>query len=246
MEKAKKSFKESGKSLLVAIIVALALRIFLVEPFSIPSGSMMPTLVVGDYLFSSKYTYGYSRYSFPFGPNLFSGRIGGSKPQIGQISIFMGAKDPDVRYIKRIVGLPGDTVDIKGGILYINGQEAKQRRIEDYVSTTVVGREKHVAQYIETLPNGVEHKILREDVAGTGPANNMGPFHVPEGHYFMMGDNRDGSGDSRFGMGYIPEENLVAPAKFIFCSVDSSILDIWRVWEWPEIVRLKRFFSWIE
>lgn len=242
----KKSWKDSWLSILVAVLIAVGLRTFLAEPFSIPSTSMVPSLLVGDYLYVSKYSYGYSRYSFPFGPPLFKGRILGTKPETGQVAVFMGARDPDVRYIKRVIGTPGDIVEIKKGVVYINGKEATQKRIEDYVEKTVVGRHKRVAQYIETLPNGVEHKIIREDPTGMVPEDNMGPFHVPENHYFMLGDNRNGSGDSRFpSMGYIPYENFVGPAQFIFFSIDSSILDIWKVWEWGDIIRGKRIFKWI-
>lgn len=245
-KKHKEKFKDSWGSLVVAILIALALRTFVAEPFSIPSSSMVPSLLVGDYLYVAKYGYGYSRYSLPFGPNLFSGRIFGTDPKQGEVAVFMGARDPDVRYIKRVIGTPGDIVENKRGVLYVNGIEAKQRQIEDYVEKTATGRHKRVAQYIETLPNGVEHKIIREDPEGLVPEDNMGPYHVPKDHYFMMGDNRNGSGDSRFPfMGYIPYDNFVGPAKFVFFSIDASILDIWRVWDWPEIIRTKRIFSWI-
>ena len=243
--KKSKFFKEA-KGLFWAILVAIALRTFVAEPFSIPSPSMVPSLLVGDYLYVSKYSYGYSRYSLPFGPNIFSGRIFGTPPQCGQVAVFMGATD-GVRYIKRVIGHPGDTIDIKQGVLFINGVEATQRRIDDYTEKTVVGREKHMAQYIERLPNGVEHLIIREDQDGNLASDNMGPVQVPENHYFMMGDNRNNSGDSRFDqMGTIPLDNFVGPAQFVFFSIDSSILDIWRVWQWDEIIRTKRIFTWIK
>lgn len=243
-EHKKQGFWSSLWGIVVAIFVALCLRTFLAEPFSIPSGSMIPTMLIGDYLYVAKYGYGYSRYSFPFGPDLFEGRIMNNPPKRGDVAVFMGARDPWERYIKRVIGLPGDVVEIKNGYVHINGESCPQKRIEDYVEKKASGRIKRTAQFVETLPNGVDHLILREDVeTGGRPEDNMGPYHVPAGHYFMMGDNRNHSGDSRMSMGYIPLENFVGPAKFIFFSIDSSILDIWKIWEWPEIIRTKRIFS---
>jgi len=245
--KPKKDKKPEGiGSIIVAVLVALALRTFVAEPFAIPSGSMIPSLLVGDYLFVTKYNYGYCRYSFLFGWPPFKGRVFPHQPKRGEVVVFMGGEGNETRYIKRLIGLPGDTVDIKKGVVYINGEPAPQKRIEDYVERTASGRTKSMAQYLETLPGGVEHLMIREDPQGDRPEDNKGPFHVPEGHYFMMGDNRNHSGDSRYdSMGYIPFNNLVGPAKLIFFSVDSSIWDLLRVWDWPETFRYKRVFHWI-
>jgi signal peptidase I len=252
------------RSLLGIILLAVGLRTFIAEPFGIPSGSMIPSLLIGDYLYVAKYEYGYSNYSLPFSPNLFKGRIFERRPKSGEVAVFMGENMEEsrtfvgkffekiwgpsyMRYIKRVIGVPGDTVEIKKGIVFINGIEAKQRRIEDFVERTATGRLKHTPQYIETLPNGKEHILLREDPEGLRPEDNMGPYQVPEDQYFMMGDNRNHSGDSRFSyMGYIPLERFIGPAKFTFFSVDSNIWDIWKVFEWPEIIRGSRIFKWIQ
>ena len=239
------------------VFLALGLRFFVAEPFAIPSPSMYPTLIEGDYLYVSKFNYGFSRYTFhlfglvkqffPHSPKAFEGRILSHSPKRGDVAVFMGEED-EVRYVKRVIGLPGEKIEFKKGIIYINDQEVPQERIEDYQTRTSLRAAKRIPQYIETLPNGYKHKILRQDPDGLLFADNMGPFYVPEGRYFMVGDNRNSSADSRFPrpVGYVPLENFLGPAQFIFFSIDSSFWDIWRVWEWPVIIRLKRFFTWIQ
>ncbi len=204
-----------------ALILALVIRVFLFQPFNIPSGSMKPTLLVGDYLFVSKYSYGYSRFSFPFSPPLFSGRIFGGTPKRGDVAVFRLPRDHETDYIKRVIGLPGDTVQMKGGVLYINGEAVPKRRIADYVTTDILGNEIRIPRYEETLPNGVKYTVL--DQQRFGYHDNTRVFKVPPGHYFMMGDNRDNSTDSRVDqgphrVGMVPLENFIGRAEIIFFS----------------------------
>lgn len=255
MEKKSKGSKivKEIVSLAGAILFAVTLRTFWAEPFSIPSGSMIPTMLIGDYLYVAKYGYGYSRYSFPFWPDVTTGRFLDTKPERGEVVVFAGPppggtgkEAPDTRYIKRLIGLPGDKIEMIKGVLYINGTPVKMERIEDYEEKSSTGRIRKTPRYLETLPNGVTHPILREDTHGFGFGDNIGPYIVPENHYFMMGDNRNHSGDSRFpSMGYIHYDQLIGPAKFSFFSIDSSIMDLWKIWKWDEIIRLDRIMKWI-
>ncbi len=235
------------KTVIYAVLIALVVRTFLFEPFNIPSGSMIPTLLVGDYLFVSKYSYGYSRYSFPFGLGMFSGRIFVSPPKRGDVFVFKLPSDNSTDYIKRLIGLPGDTIQMREGRLYINGKLVPRRRIEDYVYRDESGRIIDVHRYVETLPNGVEHPIL--ELGDNELLDNTPVFHVPPNHYFAMGDNRDNSLDSRampngplHGVGYIPAENLVGRAEILFFSAKSSAA-WWAPWTWPGAIRLGRFFQ---
>ncbi len=231
---------DNVKTLVYAGLIAIGIRTFLLEPFNIPSGSMIPTLLVGDYLFVEKYSYGYSRYSFPFSPPLFSGRIFGSLPKRGDVAVFALPRDPSIDYIKRIIGLPGDTIQVIHSQLYINGQECPRRYDGMYMETDQ-GPPIEVRRYTETLPNGVSHSILQE--SDNGPLDNTGVYKVPPGFVFAMGDNRDNSEDSRVlsAVGYIPIENLVGKAEFIFFSVDAQE-PWWEFWEWPFEIRWGRLF----
>jgi len=268
----KDSFWESSKTILVAFGVAMVLRLIIAEPFKIPSGSMKPTLLIGDYLYVSKYTNGYSLYSIPQMPEFlggnyesklfhwmrdqgwFSGRIFGKPFEIGQVAVFhgtptMGEDNKHKLFIKRVVGQPGDRVQVRQGVLYINEVPCPQRRIEDYQEETESGRLESVAQFIEIMPNGYEHLILRRDLEGSSDVNNTPEYKVPEGHYFMMGDNRDASGDSRHrasDMEFVPFEQFLGPAQFTWFSVKYGIFDLWKVWEWPSIIRGSRIFKWIK
>lgn len=235
-------FKETVKTVVFAVLIALVIRTVGYEPFSIPSGSMIPTLLIGDYLFVSKFSYGYSKHSLPFSLPLIPGRILYTEPKRGDVAVFKLPADNTTDYIKRIIGLPGDRLQMVGGVLNINGKPVKRERIADYV-VHERGNVKRVTRYIETLPNGKQHPIIEED-GDHGPADNTGVYTVPPDHFFAMGDNRDNSQDSRFPLvGYVPKENLVGRAEFLFFSVDGPI---WEVWKWPWTVRFSRIFEGIE
>jgi signal peptidase I len=229
-------WNDTVQTIVYALAIALVVRIVAFEPFNIPSGSMKPTLLVGDYLFVSKYSYGYSRYSFPFGFPPFEGRIWGAPVERGDVVVFRKPPENKVDYIKRFVGLPGDRIQVIDGILHINGEAVKRERIEDFVDQ--YGRK--VAQYIETLPNGRKHRIL-ETSGDNGPSDNTGVFVVPPGHYFAMGDNRDNSADSR-AIGFVPAENLIGRAEILFFSTDGSAA-LWELWKWPFAIRYGRLFE---
>jgi signal peptidase I len=231
---------ETIKVVIQALLIAVVVRTVLFQPFNIPSGSLIPTLLVGDYLFTSKYSYGYSRYSIPFGPPLFSGRLWGSEPKRGDISVFKLPKDNSTDYIKRVIGLPGDKIQVVEGILQINGKAVQRERIADYETSDAFGRTIAVPQYQETLPNGVSHRIIERD-GDRGYWDNTYVYTVPAGHFFMMGDNRDNSTDSRdeSSVGFVPFENLVGRAEIIFFSIDENA-SAWKIWEWPWTVRWNR------
>jgi signal peptidase I len=201
-------------SLAVFLLIGLTFRALAFQPFNIPAGSMMPTLQVGDYVFVSKFPYGYSRYSF-YNLIPISGRIFPVEPKRGDVLVFKLPRDNSTDYIKRVIGLPGDEITVRGGVLFINGKEVPRRRIADFVTREDAGPPRPIPAYEETLPNGVKYTILQ---AGTnGPLNNVGPYKVPAGKYFMMGDNRDNSTDSRVsGVGYVPFENLIGRAALLY------------------------------
>jgi signal peptidase I len=231
---------ETVKTVIYAVVIAFGVRTFLYEPFNIPSGSMIPTLLIGDYLFVSKFSYGYSRYTLAFGQPLFTGRILGGEPKRGDVVVFRLPSDPKTDYIKRLIGLPGDRIQMINGVLHINGEPVKRERIADYVDPSQLGAK--VPQYLETLPNGVTHRILQE--SDSGPLNNTEVYTVPPRHYFMMGDNRGNSQDSRVLdlVGYVPEENLVGRAEFLFFSLADGV-HFYEVWDWPWSMRFRRLFS---
>ena len=235
-------FGETVRVIVHALLIALVIRTFLFQPFNIPSGSMKATLLVGDYLFVSKYSYGYSHYSFPFSPPLFSGRIFGSEPDRGDIVVFRLPKDDSTDYIKRVIGLPGDRIRMMDGLLHINGQPVKRERIEDYIETEETARATRVKRWRETLPNGVSYTTL--DLIDNGFYDNTQEYVVPTGQYFMMGDNRDNSTDSRVlsQVGYVPLENFVGRAQLIFFSVAEGER-AWQFWLWPWTVRWNRLLS---
>ncbi len=238
---------ESARTILYAALIAVGIRTVAFEPFNIPSGSMIPTLLVGDYLFVSKYSYGYSRHSLPFSPDLFSGRIFGALPRRGDVAVFKLPRDNSTDYIKRIIGLPGDRIQVRGGLLYVNGQPARRENLGPY-TIEGDGPRLTVRRYRETLPAlggppSPPHDIL--EATDDGPFDNTQEYRVPEGYVFAMGDNRDNSLDSRAmnAVGFVPLENLVGRAEFIFFSVDGTAGSWWEIWSWPYAIRWSRLFS---
>ena len=243
---AKEEWTDFMKTAVIAVILAMVIRTFLYEPFNIPSGSMKPTLEIGDYLFVYKPSCGFSHFSFPFGisPLDDKGRVMAKLPSRGDIVVFKLPTNTSIDFIKRIVGLPGDTIQVIDGRLYINHHMVKRetvglRRVDENGESTTV------TEYLETLPNGVVHHIYEE--SDNGPLDNTKEYKVPEGHYFMMGDNRDNSQDSRVmdHVGFVPYENLVGRASFIFFSTN-GYANMAEVWKWPMSIRYNRLFKMIE
>jgi signal peptidase I len=246
-------WQESVKIVLQALALALVVRIFFYQPFNIPSGSMKDTLLVGDYLFVSKLSYGYSRYSFPFGSTLFSspkfsGRMFASLPKRGDVAVFKLPRDSSTDYIKRVIGLPGDEVQMKKGVLYINRQAIPKKLVGTFETFEDGVRTRPIPIYEETLPEGRKYRVL--DAVLDAQLDDTELFKVPAGHYFMMGDNRDNSTDSRvrieFGVGFVPLENFVGRADIIFFSGAFDEPQAFRLlspWSWPFDIRWKRFFN---
>ncbi len=235
--------RDTVTTVIYAGLIALGVRTFAYEPFNIPSSSMLPTLLVGDYLFVSKLSYGYSRHSFPFSMSLFGGRLFFTEPERGDVMVFKLPKDNKTDYIKRIVGLPGDRIQVRGGILHINGKRLKRQRVGRYRSEN--GMDRNLTLYLETLPNGRVHPILER--TDNGEFDNTLVYKVPPGHYFAMGDNRDNSLDSRAlnNVGYIPRVNLVGRADVLFFSSNGSA-NFWQFWKWPSSIRFARLFQKID
>jgi len=236
------SLKDTIKTVVYAVLIALVVRTVGFEPFNIPSGSMIPTLLVGDYLFVSKYSYGYSRYSLPFGLPLIPGRVMFTEPVRGDVAVFKLPTDNKTDYIKRIIGLPGDRIQVRRGILHINGAPVLRKRISDFVETNQYGNVVRVARFEETLPGGRKHEIL--ELTDNGPLDNTDLYIVPKEHYFAMGDNRDNSQDSRVRsvVGFIPKANLVGRAEVLFYSTNGAAR-WYQFWKWPVAMRFKRFFQ---
>ncbi|SLN77066.1 signal peptidase I [Oceanibacterium hippocampi] len=241
---AKGGFGEAVRTIVYAVLIAVGIRTFLFEPFNIPSESMLPNLMVGDYLFVSKFSYGYSRHSLPFSLPLVPGRVFFDQPERGDIAVFKLPADNKTDYIKRIVGLPGDHIQVREGVLYINDMAVEKTKIEDFVYTDPYGNFRRIPQYRETLPNGVSYNVL--DMTPRGDLDNTDVYTVPEGHFFAMGDNRDNSQDSRVqrAVGYVPAVNLVGRAEIIFFSHDGSAA-FFEFWKWPWAWRWSRFLEWL-
>ena len=237
-------FLETLRTVVIAVLIALGVRTFAYEPFNIPSSSMEPTLLIGDYLFVSKLSYGYSRYSIPFSPGLFDGRIFFTEPELGDVAVFRTPRDVKTDYIKRIVGLPGDRIEVKEGVLHINGEAVKRERLLPSELDEIDYPSARGAVYIETLPNGRRH-LIHEELHDNGPADNFAAVVVRPGHFFAMGDNRDNSQDSRSNVGQIPFENLIGRADVLFFSHDGQSA-WWEFWRWPGSIRFGRIGDAIE
>lgn len=244
------------KVVIQALLIAFVIRTFFFQPFNIPSGSMIPTLLVGDYLFVNKLSYGYGPYSFNFGINLFgrdllkfgplpfSGRhVLADTPKRGDVVVFKLPIDNETDYIKRVIGLPGDRIQMRLGQLHINDKPVPRERIEDSFAPEETGVRFPVRQFRETLPNGVSYVTF--DLADQSSGDNTEVFVVPPGHLFMMGDNRDNSTDSRFDVGYVPYENLIGKATILFFSHRADTR-WWEVWRWPFAIRWSRFFNLVD
>lgn len=257
----KESIWELARFLLLVLLATVALRTFVIAPFSIPSGSMLPRLMIGDYIFVAKWPYGYSRFSMPFGIGGFDGRIPAGVPERGDVVVFRDPGPDDKDIVKRVIGLPGDTVQLRAGQVILNGQPLPRHRIADYLMPvspnslcrTVGPGARPVAgeggremcaypRFRETLPGGAGYDVL--DQVADGPADNSPPFTVPEGHVFVLGDNRDDSLDSRFdpadgGVGMVPIERILGRAMITFFSTDGSAAWL-KPWTWFSAARWGR------
>ena len=238
----KKEIIENIKTLFYALIIAIIIRSLIIQPFYIPSSSMEPSLLVGDRIFVTKYSYGYSKHSFPFSPPIFKGRILSNKPERGDIVVFKTPADNRTDYIKRLIGLPGDQVQFLDSNLYINNSEVVKSRLSSSDKIYCGTYDLDVYTFEENLPNGIKHKSV---YLKNFPYDNSDPFVVPDDHYFFLGDNRDCSKDSRFlsSVGYVHKDNLVGKAQFIFFSSDKSIGNIFSFWKWNKSLRFKRFLK---
>ena len=256
-EEAKESGWSTARFILLLVVFAWAIRSLVVAPFNIPSGSMLPTLYIGDYLAVAKWPYGYSRYSFPFGSPSFNGRIFGGVPKRGDVVVFRHPSE-NADLVKRVIGLPGDSVAIQNGRVILNGRLLPRGELPRYAlpisantpckvlpparPTVIQANGRAYCSYTayrETLPGGVSYTIF--DQIDGGPADDFGPTYVPPGHVFLMGDNRDDSLDSRFsaaegGIGMVPVENLIGRALVTFWSTDGSA-SYWRPWTWFTALR---------
>nr|WP_025886345.1 signal peptidase I [Asaia prunellae] len=233
------------------VIILLAIRTVFVEPFNIPSASMIPTLQVGDYIVVTKFDYGWSRFSMPFSPHLFEGRIWGATPHRGDVAVFRYTQNNSIDYIKRIIGLPGDHIQMRAGELYLNGSLVPRQSLGAYSVMDENRLPQTGIRYLETLPGSagappVTHQILKQ--TDEGEQNDTREYVVPEGYFFAMGDNRDNSGDSRFqrdngvDLGYVPMVNLVGKARFVFFSYE-AIHPLWQFWQWPFEIRWSHLFA---
>ena len=238
----KKKILDNVKTIFYALVIALVIRSLFFQPFYIPSSSMEPTLLIGDRLFVSKYSYGYSRHSFPFSPRLYGKRFLPKRPARGDVIVFKTPADNRTDYIKRLIGLPGDTVQISNGDLYLNNIKVDKLRTENTKIINCGKRIINVNSFIETLPNGINYEAVYNE---EGTMMNTDKYLVPINHYFFMGDNRDCSKDSRFlgSVGYVNFNNLVGKAQIIFFSNDKKKGSFFKFWKWHKSFRIKRFFK---
>ena len=237
-------FVEIVKTVAYALLIALFLRVLFFQPFTIPSASMEPTLLEGDYIIVSKFSYGYSRHSIPFSPPLFKGRIMERAPERGDIIVFKLPRDGRTDYIKRLIGLPGDRVQMRQGRLWVNGKEVIDKELPPVMIDSGYGFTRNVQRFQETLPGG--RTFITYDFGPDGDVDNTPTFVVPEGHFFFMGDNRDNSLDSRvpaeIGVGFVPAENLVGKAQIILLSWNPGA-SLFKPWTWVLNARPSRFFN---
>ena len=243
------SFLSNIKSISLAIFIALLIRSFVAEPFNIPSGSMKPNLLVGDFIFVSKWSYGYSKHSLPFSLDLipdslsmFPEKIFSRMPSRGDVVVFKYPKDNRTDYVKRLIGLPGDTIQIINGEIKINNTLVLRKRIKDFEDVNKRGEKKRIRSYKEYFFNK-EVEVL--DIQDNGLVDNTNLVSVPEGHFFVMGDNRDNSQDSRFpDVEFVPMQNLVGKVQFIFFSLENS--RFFQIWKWPKSIRCNRLITFIK
>ena len=240
MEIKKNNFFSNIKSVIIAVFIALLIRSFLAEPFNIPSGSMKPNLLVGDFIFVSKWSYGYSKYSLPFSIPLIPNKIFSRIPERGDVVVFKTPEDNRTDYIKRVIGLPGDKIKILNGQIIINDKKILRKKTNDFIDNDKNTSLKRVRKYMEYFDE-LNFEVL--DIMDNGIVDNTELFIVPEGHFFVMGDNRDNSQDSRFKqiVGFIPLDNLVGKARFIFFSLENS--RFLQLWKWPKAIRGKRIYK---
>lgn len=241
-DKSNGGWRSVVRTVVIAGAIAFTFRSFAFEPFNIPSGSMLPTLLIGDFLFVSKYSYGYSRHSLPWSLPVIPDRIFFTPPERGDIAVFRYPADTSIDYIKRIIGLPGDTVQVKQGRLYINGEMMPRTPDGIFEERDQYNRVVRLQRYVETLPNGVQHYILER--SDNHPFDNTPLYTVPKDHFFAMGDNRDNSADSREqrSVGYIPMVNLVGKAELMFFSIDTDSKNF-GIYGVPGGIRWERIFS---
>ena len=241
----KNFFSENIKTLVYALIIAVIIRSLLVQPFYIPSSSMEPTLLVGDRLFVTKYTYGYSKHSFPFSPPILSKRIMFSSPERGDVIVFKTPADNRTDYIKRLIGLPGDKIQFIDSNLYLNNSEILKSKVKNKTNIFCGDKNIEVFRFQEKLPNGKKfHTVYLKDYT----YQNSDVFTVPKDHYFFLGDNRDCSKDSRYltSVGYVHKDNLVGKAQFIFFSSDKKKGSFIEIWKWHKSIRFNRTFNKID
>jgi signal peptidase I len=243
-QKLGRRFDETLQMFISAALIAIVIRMFVFEPFNIPSSSMVPNLLIGDFLFVSKYSYGYSSRSALFGLLPISGRLFFHEPKRGDVLVFKLPRDNSTDYIKRLIGLPGDTIQMRNGLLYVNGVAVDRQKLAEPLESNYLTPAPNITDYIETFPDGHKH-VIREE-GDDMPLDNTGVYHVPPHNYFMMGDNRDNSLDSRTpNVSFVPEDNLVGRAEVIFFSIDANTR-FWEIWKWPTAIRWGRLFKKID
>ena len=238
--KSEKKLFSNIKSVILAIFIAILIRSFLFEPFNIPSGSMKPNLLVGDFIFVSKWSYGYSKHSLPFSIPVIPKKIFNKSPERGDVVVFKTPENNRTDYIKRVIGIPGDIVQVYQGKIFINNEEILRMKTKNFIDTDIGVSFKEVRKYKEFF---FDKEIEVLDLIDNGIVDNTQKFKVPKDHFFVLGDNRDNSQDSRFinTVGFIPFENLVGKAEFIFFSLENS--RFLQIWKWPNSIRYNRIFK---